>query len=132
MGVRGTALQISTALDFEVEDCISCGVIFAIPRELRSRLRNNKQTFYCPNGHSMSYTEPEIERVRAQLEQAKRDAEWQRQRAESADKRLIAAKGQMTKLQKRVNHGVCPHCQRTVSQMARHIATKHPDVAKQE
>ena len=130
MSVRGTAMRINAALDFEVEDCINCGIIFAIPRELRARLTNNRQTFYCPNGHSMSYTEPEIERVRKQLEQAKRDAEWQRQRAESADKRLIAAKGQMTKLKNRVNHGVCPHCQRTVSQMERHIATKHPDVCK--
>lgn len=124
----GDAFTVQTAIEFVTIECYKCGIVFAVDRALQGNWRRDKTEWYCPNGHAQSYTESEADRLRKQLDAAKRDAEWQKQRAESADKRLIAAKGQMTKLKKRVHAGVCPHCQRTVSQMARHIATKHPEV----
>lgn len=33
-----------------------CGIMFWIAQEYQERLISTKQTFYCPNGHSMSYT----------------------------------------------------------------------------
>lgn len=130
MSAEGYAFTIQTAIRFTTVECFKCGVLFAVDESLQKNWLRDKTSFYCPNGHAQSYTKSTAERLQEQLDAAKRDAEWQRQRAETADKRLVAAKGQMTKLQKRVNCGVCPHCQRTVSQMARHIATKHPDMLK--
>jgi len=122
------SVALNRKVQFETMRCGECGIVFALEDWLMAKWVEEKHGFYCPNGHSRRFVgETEAERLAKQLETAKRDAEWQRQRAESADKRLIAAKGQMTKLKKRVNCGVCPHCQRTVSQMARHIATKHPE-----
>ena len=41
----------------------------------------------------------------------------------------IAAKGkQLTRLQKRIHAGVCPCCNRTFTNVARHMKTKHPNV----
>lgn len=37
------------------EECCSCHLLFWISEEHHSRLRNTKETFYCPNGHSQSY-----------------------------------------------------------------------------
>lgn len=32
-----------------------CGIMFWIAEDFRNRLISTKRTFYCPNGHSMSY-----------------------------------------------------------------------------
>lgn len=70
-----------------------------------------------------------------QRDQANRDAEQQRKSREWAESQArganIAAgkaKAARRRLEHRVNCGVCPHCRRTVKQMAAHIKSKHPDV----
>lgn len=37
-----------------------------------------------------------------------------------------AAVGQVTKLKNRVGHGVCPCCNRSFGNLARHIESEHP------
>jgi hypothetical protein len=63
-----------------------------------------------------------------------RDAALQREetiRRQRDEAKILLAKEQRSKarLKKRVAAGVCPCCHRTVSQMARHMKTKHPDYA---
>jgi hypothetical protein len=65
-----------------------------------------------------------------------RDAALQREetiRRQRDDAQESLAKEQKSKarLRKRIAAGVCPCCYRTVSQMAKHIKTKHPDFAAQ-
>lgn len=36
-------------------------------------------------------------------------------------------KGVATRLKNRAAHGVCPCCNRTFQQLARHMSAKHPD-----
>mgnify|MGYP001611642936 CR=1 FL=1 len=38
-------------------ECCTCGMLFAVSKTLNSNWRDSKKDFYCPNGHSMSYTE---------------------------------------------------------------------------
>ncbi len=38
----------------------------------------------------------------------------------------------MTKVKKRAANGVCPCCNRTFSDLARHMKAKHPDFAEGE
>lgn len=122
------ALQINTWVNFETVDCYKCGVTFAVSAALRGNWLRDKTEFFCPNGHSQSYLESTAQRLQRELDAAKRDAEWQKQRAETAAKRAEKAERATTRLQKRVNCGVCPHCQRTFKQMAAHIKSKHPEV----
>jgi hypothetical protein len=123
--------------------CCNCGVLFAIPDDLDARLRINRERFYCPHGHGQSYTKSKLEMERdllaKQLErEAKRRQAWEReatleaQRRRAAERRTAAAKGQVTKIKKRVGNGVCPCCNRTFSQLAKHMASKHPEYARQE
>jgi len=35
--------------------CSVCGVVFMITNSFDNRLRHSKNSFYCPNGHSLSY-----------------------------------------------------------------------------
>jgi hypothetical protein len=40
--------------DLEVTVC-TCGVLFAAPQKLLDTRRFDGQSFYCPNGHSLSF-----------------------------------------------------------------------------
>lgn len=125
---------------FEEQDCIRCGVRFGVPIGYTARRREDKQTFYCPNGHSMAYSESEADRLRTERDRlaqriAQRDdeikdkqAEIERQRAlnETAWRRVSAAKGQITKLKNRAAKGVCPCCNRHFTNLERHMHSQHP------
>lgn len=134
-GAADYNFTIQTAVQFITIECYKCGVVFAVDQALQGNWRRDKTEFFCPNGHSQSYTDSEADRLRAQLKKQQAETERQRLEAErqrdlrvAAERRTIAQRGVVTKLKKRVNCGVCPHCQRTVAQMARHIASKHPEV----
>lgn len=127
----GEALSISKWLSFVTVDCYKCGVTFAVSTDLQKNWLRDQTQFFCPNGHPQSYAESTAQRLQRELDAAKRDVEWQKQRAASLDKQLTAQRGVVTKLKKRVSAGVCPCCQRTVSQLARHMQSKHPEFVKQ-
>lgn len=45
----------------------------------------------------------------------------------STKRQLGTTKAQLTKTKKRVSNGVCPCCNRTFKQLARHMENKHPE-----
>ena len=115
--------------------CGRCGIEFAVPDSFyeERRKRGPALGWHCPNGHPRVFKESETdelkrERDRLQQQLAQKDDEIAQQRRyrEEAERRHIAAKGQITKLRNRVAHGVCPCCNRTFDNLARHMATKHP------
>lgn len=121
--------------------CGRCGVWHAIPQKMYDTCLEEGGFWHCPNGHSWGFREgqrkkEEVRRERDLLKQqlAQRDDEIARQRRlrEDTERALSAQKGQVTKLRKRASAGVCPCCNRTVSQMARHMASKHPGFKAEE
>lgn len=131
----------ATAVQFTVQMttvcCSECCMTFAVPFRFDTDRRTDGKTFYCPLGHAQHYgvtevarLQKELEAERRRLEFAKNEARIQREEAERINRRLIAAKGQMTKLRKRVGRGVCPCCNRTFANVQRHMTTKHPDFAE--
>lgn len=133
----------SLVLDYCAESCCECGIGFAVDSSVQRRWRASGDAFYCPNGHRQRYTQSEVQRLGKQLEQTQKllenereSKEWYKQRQaderaarEATERRLVAAKGQQTKLRKRVQNGVCPCCTRSFTNLRRHMATKHPDHA---
>jgi hypothetical protein len=121
--------EVNLSLTFFVQDCINCGIPFAVPIEFQNCRRRDGKMFYCPNGHQMSYTETEAMKLTKQLDQARADAErqkqWRIQAEEAADKERRAKH----RLQKRISAGVCPCCNRTFTDLARHMGTKHKEYA---
>jgi len=118
---------------FVVESCCNCGVEFGLPDELRRVLLREgpKRTWYCPNGHPQHYTdsfEAKLNRAKEAQQRAEREARhWQEQEA-ARTRQLSAQKGVATRLKRRAEAGVCPHCNRTFKQVVQHIASKHPGV----
>ncbi|NBW14536.1 MAG: hypothetical protein EBR82_41710 [Caulobacteraceae bacterium] len=113
---------------FTKVQCYKCAVEFYMPDILEATCRRHTdQSFYCPNGHGQVYKTSitdELRRERDLLKQqiAQKDDEIRLER-EAADKE----RKRLVRLQKRTAAGVCQCCNRTFTNVARHMQTKHPD-----
>jgi hypothetical protein len=118
---------------FHVVSCYTCGVRFGIESKLYRRVVTDaKGSVYCPAcGHSTAWRESEDKKKIKELENKLRweaeHSERLRQRRDELDASLKATRGVVTRLKYRTAAGVCPCCNRTFSQLARHMAHKHPD-----
>jgi ribosomal protein L37AE/L43A len=113
----------------------TCGINYAIPETLEKQLLDHRasdpgptKSVHCPLGHVWHYTgksEATIAREEAaearRRERAVRDLLVQEERSHSA------TKGQLTKVKKRISNGVCPHCNRSFANLARHMQSKHAE-----
>jgi len=116
-----------------------CGVEFAVAEGYDARRREDHRTFYCPSGHSMSYlgkTEEQKQRERAerlqrQIDAREADIRTEQRRLANERRSHAATKGQLTKAKKRAAHGVCPGCNRSFANVARHVAHQHPELVEE-
>ena len=128
-------------VEMELHDCPSCGFIYSCTVAFFDRRRADGQSWSIPCGHTASYHETEAtkaqkkaEKLAAELADAKawseRQAVWlrnAREETKAKERQLAAAKGQQTKLKKRIANGVCPCCNRTFSELQRHMKRQHPE-----
>ncbi|MCA1832584.1 MAG: hypothetical protein LC750_07605 [Actinobacteria bacterium] len=109
----------------------TCGINFAVPRALKSQALDHRgpsgKHIYCPLGHLWHYSgKTEADKLREQLATERTRIEFWREEAEAKAKQLRTTKGQLTKARKRAQAGVCPCCNRSFVQLARHMKSKHP------
>lgn len=140
MRVGTTRGGVDLTIELFVSDCAQCGVVFGVPAVLEKNRRQDGETFFCPNGHSLTFgqgTNDKLQRERDKLQrerdEAVRDREWfktaeheERDRRQSAERSAAAYKGQTTKLRKRAITGTCAFCSRHFANVERHVATVHP------
>jgi len=88
--------------------------------------------FTAQRGHPQIYTETELDKLRRHLKFAEGSAERARTQAESERRHRIAIKGQLTKTKNRIANGVCPCCNRSFSNLQRHMSGQHPQFVSQE
>lgn len=125
-----------------IEECCNCHITFAMPEDLKRRCIEDgaNATFYCPLGHAQHYTRSEVQKLRDKLA----DEKWRREaaqasaeaaqasaraaidQADAAERSARAYKGAATRIRRRVANGVCPCCNRTFADLARHMAGQHP------
>lgn len=111
-----------------------CGIALAIPSNLHRIANDEGKKVYCPLGHTFVYGNS----YREQLAEAERTIAEEKRRAKATKDLLLheershaATKGHLTKAKnqvQRVEHGVCPHCNRTFQNLARHMQSKHEEV----
>lgn len=120
--------------------CWKCNVVYGMPEEYYrvAKQAAGNQTFYCINGHNASFREgpTDAELLRKQLETQRQQnarledaARYAREQRDAAERRASAARGQVTKIKKRVGGGVCPCCNRTFENLANHMKSKHAGFA---
>ncbi len=114
-------------LTFSTHQCGSCGIWFAFDAKYEAARREDRASWFCPNGHERHFTGETLKEKadRIQREKAAIQARLDQERAarQEADAKLF-------RLKRRVKNGVCPCCQRSFTNLRRHIGTKHPEFAK--
>lgn len=125
---------IAKRVILEERVCIRCGVDFAIPEEMLSNFVRLGGFYYCPNGHSQGWDKgtehTKIKTLERELEQERERKRLALARENEALAQLSKAEAKIEKQKKRTRAGLCPCCNRTFSQLARHMATKHPEAKK--
>lgn len=124
--------------------CVNCKCEVWIPDALYESAHASRGPsgirFFCAYGHSQYFCigESELEKMRRERDRlaqrcAERDDEIRRQRElrEGTERQLSATRGVVTRIRNRVGKGVCPCCNRTFSNLARHMIGEHPDFAAQ-
>jgi hypothetical protein len=109
-----------------------CGIPFAIPENLHTWLsRKDGNSCHCPNGHKMVFNntlEQQLVDVKAQRDRAVNREASTRALLHQEERSHSATRGHLTRARKQVHraeHGVCPHCNRSFQNLARHMKTKH-------
>lgn len=113
-----------------VEHCCVCGIPFGMPQKFKNEClkRKNDKEFYCPSGHKQWYVgKTEADILKGQLEAERIRSQTWREEAQKEKLRTAATKGALTKVKKRIANGVCPCCNRSFENLARHMAGKHPE-----
>lgn len=118
-----------------VFECGRCGTLFGITTQFEKARRKDHQVFCCPRGHKQYYSgQNKEECLREQLTKAQEEANRKantldRERAihASTKKSRDAFKGHLKRTKARVSDGVCPCCNRTFQNLARHMNGQHPE-----
>lgn len=129
-------MTVDTQIKIETTECCACGIVFGVPSWFLKSRREDKKLFYCPNGHTLSYTESSSDILKREIEKLKSDkheveiARWR------LHDELTVRQEEVKKLQasikrrnKRIAAGVCPCCNRTFQDLANHMQSKHPEMA---
>lgn len=132
--------RFNTDTTLVVVSCASCFVKYAIPDSFnRSAIAypgdsDNGWDICCPFGHTWHYTGESIrDKLNAERDRATRlAAELDQSKASLRGTKMNAARTrkELKSVKERVAHGVCPCCNRTFKQLARHMASQHPNYAR--
>ena len=90
-----------TEIELSSTICANCGIVFAIPSRLNDSLNKTGNTFYCPNGHTLSYGEGENKRLKDKLESKEGQLDNQADTIREQEREISNKKGQITKLKKK-------------------------------
>lgn len=120
--------------------CYKCRCAFGITRDHYDRAQaSDSVNFYCPNGHSQVFTRTREQKLAAELEAEKRRRGWAetslthtRDQLEATERSLRGHKAAKTRIKNRIAAGVCPCCNRTFQNLARHMAGQHPQYTTTE
>jgi hypothetical protein len=124
-------VTVQMRVNLEPVSCSSCGVLFGLPEEFYEQRVRDHKSWHCPNGHSQYFAaETEEEKLRKVIESDRTRIDYLRKEVDREQKAHSVTKGQLTKTKKRIANGVCPECHRNFTNVARHMATQHPDYAQ--
>ena len=122
--------------------CCQCGMVFGLSDMVEETLRNSHNSFCCPAGHVQHFAgKSQLEKAKDQLEAKERDLKYQREctermrnKRDEADRKALAEKrvkmrykNDRDRIKSRVGNGVCPCCNRTFQDLAKHMQGKHPE-----
>lgn len=134
---------ITVETDLDTISCGACGGVYAIQTHFRQRCQQEGKTWTCPYcktgwGYAGIGTNAELQKklatANAEKDRLQHEVRWQEQKKIDAQREADhfrrsrdAMKGVVSKIKKRVGNGVCPCCNRSFKDLARHMAGQHPE-----
>ena len=116
-------------------DCGQCGATYAINERYRRQCEEEGKIWHCPycqigwgyfGSGENARLRRELEEKQRQLTAEKCEVLRQKQNREVAEKALDTTLKSKARLKRRIQNGVCPCCNRTFQNLARHMQQKHP------
>ncbi len=129
-GEYANEMTIRQDTELETITCGGCGILFAAPKYWMDERRKNAGDFHCPNGCNRTYRESEASKLKKQLEEKERALTAQKCETMRVNQLLEHERQEKAKADRkmrRVHKGVCPCCNRSFTNLRRHMETKHPD-----
>ncbi len=128
-------VTFSETIVFKIITCANCAVPFSVTEDFQDDLRRTKKTFYCPNGHSQSYTGEPFNKdgYESKLRQKENELAQLTSAKIQLENQLNKSNNQLTKSNrdlKRLKNGVCPCCNRSFLNLQQHIKKQHPEIVK--
>ena len=131
MGFTKTA-----SIELTQVECGMCAGVYAISERYRAKKAEAGGFWNCPyckgswgyrtEDSELEKARRELTRERARHDQTRADRDRVCDARDRADRRRAAAQGQVTKIKNRVGRGVCPCCNRSFENLARHMKSQHP------
>jgi hypothetical protein len=121
------AYGTETSVQIQAIWCSGCGVPYGLPQGYAAARQEDGKSWRCPNGCSQVYVQTEAQRLSEELDAARSLASRESDRRRLAESQRAAARGEITRLRKRVGNGVCPCCNRTFKDLGQHMAGQHPE-----
>ncbi len=121
---------------YQETQCKTCGVWHCIPKVMYDGLQETGGYYHCPNGHQWGWRRgrKETDALKLERDRLAQDIAYQQDRTKEAREQRDAArrsasayKGAATRMKNRAKAGVCPCCNRTFQNLAKHMASQHPD-----
>lgn len=102
----------------------TCGQRWAMSRDFYNRTKRTGETWYCPSGHPRIWTGQTTE---AKLAAAEAQAVALGDQLQAAVEEAETTRVALLRERHRYANGVCPCCNRSFENIARHIRGQHPD-----
>lgn len=111
-----------------------CGIRLAVPVSLYDEAKRHGKAIHCPIGHTFVYgntLEKQLSQAQREAAEAQRRVRATRDLLDHEQRSHAATRGHLTRHKKRAAAGVCPCCNRTFQQLARHMAGRHPGYVRE-
>ena len=110
------------------EQCCNCGMTFAMTQDFQERKLKDRESFYCPRGHSQHYTgKSETQKLKVQLDKTQKQLAQQLSATANLRVQRDSIHNTYNRMRDRVKNGVCPCCNRSFQNLRDHMKTQHPE-----
>lgn len=94
--------ELLTTARLAVTSCCVCGISFAVPDSWLEKRREVGDTFYCPNGHSLTFRRSEAQKLRETVSRLEMRTRHLEDQCDASERSRRALRGSNTKLRKRI------------------------------
>jgi len=136
MTARLAKIEYKDTITLELCRCPVCAVPYGVESRMLENRHEHGGSWYCPNGHSIHFTDETVseknKRLEQQLAYTEESKDWWKREAEEKARSLSATRGVLTRTKNRIAKGVCPCCHRQFINLRRHMESKHPEYTSED